>query len=91
MVAVLSVRRPTIVRSERVRMAIARPTRVPSRGEVHLVALAPTRGSKIRKTRPCLVISPDELNHHLRTDRGTHDDGRSSVSVPHRMYVRWQA
>jgi len=48
-------------------MAVARPTRVPSRGEVFLVELDPTRGSEIRKTRPCLVVSPDELNHHLRT------------------------
>lgn len=48
-------------------MAVTRPTRVPSRGEVYLVALDPTRGSEIQKTRPCLVISPDELNHHLRT------------------------
>lgn len=37
------------------------------RGEVHLVELDPTRGSEIRKTRPCLIVSPDELNHHLRT------------------------
>ena len=41
--------------------------RVPSRGEVHLVELDPTRGSEIRKTRPCVIVSPDELNHHLRT------------------------
>jgi len=40
---------------------------VASRGEVYLVQLDPTRGSEIRKTRPCLVVSPDELNHHLRT------------------------
>ncbi len=38
-----------------------------SRGEVHLVRLDPTRGSEIRKTRPCLVVSPDELNAHLQT------------------------
>jgi mRNA interferase MazF len=38
-----------------------------SRGEVHLVDLDPTRGSEIRKTRPCVVVSPDELNHHLNT------------------------
>ncbi|MGH9385705.1 MAG: type II toxin-antitoxin system PemK/MazF family toxin [Vicinamibacterales bacterium] len=37
------------------------------RGEVHLVRLDPTLGSEIRKTRPCLVVSPDELNQHLRT------------------------
>jgi mRNA interferase MazF len=38
-----------------------------SRFEVHLVALDPTVGSEIRKTRPCVVISPDEMNRHLRT------------------------
>jgi len=48
-------------------MAVKSVTRVPSRGEVFLVELDPTRGSEIRKTRPCVVISPDELNHHLRT------------------------
>ena len=48
-------------------MAVTRPARVPSRGDVYLVELDPTGGSEIRKTRPCLVISPDELNHHLRT------------------------
>lgn len=48
-------------------MAIARLTRAPSRGDVVLVELDPTRGSEVRKTRPCLVVSPDELNHHLRT------------------------
>ena len=37
------------------------------RGEVFLVDLHPTRGSEIQKTRPCVVISPDELNAHLRT------------------------
>ena len=42
-------------------------TRAISRGDVHLVRLDPTLGSGIRKTRPCLVVSPDELNQHLRT------------------------
>lgn len=37
------------------------------RGDIFLVALNPTRGSEIRKTRPCVVVSPDELNAHLRT------------------------
>jgi len=37
------------------------------RFEVHLVALDPTRGSEIQKTRPCLVVSPDEMNRHIRT------------------------
>ena len=38
-----------------------------SRGDVFLVALNPTRGGEIRKTRPCVVVSPDDLNAHLRT------------------------
>ena len=38
-----------------------------TRGEIYLIELDPTRGSEIRKTTPCLVISPDELNQHLRT------------------------
>jgi mRNA interferase MazF len=37
------------------------------RGEVHLLRLDPTLGSEIRKTRPCLIVSPDESNEHLRT------------------------
>ena len=35
--------------------------------KVWLVALDPTRGSEIRKTRPCLVVSPDEMNQHIAT------------------------
>ena len=34
---------------------------------VHLVRLAPTIGSEITKTRPCVIISPDEMNRHLQT------------------------
>jgi mRNA interferase MazF len=41
--------------------------RPPQRGEVYLVQLDPTLGSEIRKTRPCVIVSPDELNMHLRT------------------------
>jgi mRNA interferase MazF len=37
------------------------------RGDVHLVRLDPTLGSEIQKTRPCVIVSPDELNQHLRT------------------------
>ena len=37
------------------------------RGEVYLVSLNPTQGSEIQRTRPCVVVSPDELNAHLRT------------------------
>lgn len=37
------------------------------RFDVVLVSLDPTRGSEIRKTRPCVVVSPDEMNRHIRT------------------------
>jgi len=37
------------------------------RGDVFLVSLDPTRGGELQKTRPCVVVSPDELNAHLRT------------------------
>jgi mRNA interferase MazF len=40
---------------------------VMTRGEIHLVRLDPTLGSEIQKTRPCVIVSPDELNSHLRT------------------------
>jgi mRNA interferase MazF len=46
-------------------MAVERPAL--RKGDVYLIELDPTRGSEIRKTRPCLVVSPDELNDHLRT------------------------
>ena len=39
----------------------------PRRGDVYLVNLDPTRGREIKKTRPCVVVSPDELNAHLST------------------------
>ncbi len=38
-----------------------------NRFDVYLSNLDPTIGSGIKKTRPCLVISPDEMNHHIRT------------------------
>jgi mRNA interferase MazF len=37
------------------------------RGDVFLVSLDPARGGEIRKTRPCVVVSPDELNAYFRT------------------------
>ena len=46
-------------------MGVARASIV--RGDVYLVRLDPTLGSEIRKTRPGLIVSPDELNQHLRT------------------------
>jgi len=35
--------------------------------QIVLVNLDPTLGSEIKKTRPCVVISPNEMNGHLRT------------------------
>jgi mRNA interferase MazF len=43
---------------------VSRPPRL---DEVWLVSLDPTRGSEIMKTRPCLVVSPHEMNQHLKT------------------------
>jgi mRNA interferase MazF len=38
-----------------------------NRFDVYLVNLDPTICSEIHKTRPCLIVSPDEINHNLRT------------------------
>ncbi len=40
---------------------------VVARFEVYLVRLDPTEAYEIRKTRPCVVISPDEMNRHIGT------------------------
>jgi mRNA interferase MazF len=40
---------------------------VVKRFDVYLVNLDPTVGSEIRKARPCLIISPDEMNRHIAT------------------------
>lgn len=59
------------------------------RGDVFLVNLDPTQGGEIQKTRPCVVVSPDELNTHLRTfivaplTTGTH-------SYPFRVACRFE-
>ena len=37
------------------------------RYEVYLVNLDPTTGSEIHKSRPCLIVSPDEMNRHIAT------------------------
>ena len=39
----------------------------PQRGEIWLAALDPTVGSEIQKARPCVVVSPPEMNQYLRT------------------------
>jgi len=40
---------------------------VVNRFDVYLINLDPTVVSEIKKIRPCLIISPDEMNHHIRT------------------------
>ena len=40
---------------------------LPQRGEVYLVSLDPTQGREIKKPRPCVIVSPDELNSNLAT------------------------
>jgi len=40
---------------------------VVNRFEVYLVNLDPTQGTEIKKTHPCMIISPDEMNKHLNT------------------------
>jgi len=37
------------------------------RFDVYLVNLDPTIGNEIQKTRPCLIVSPDEMNRHIAT------------------------
>ena len=40
---------------------------VVNRFDVFLINFDPTIGSEIKKTRPCLIISPNEINHHIAT------------------------
>jgi len=40
---------------------------VVSRFDVYLVSLDPSQGHEIRKTRPCVIISPDDMNRHIGT------------------------
>jgi mRNA interferase MazF len=40
---------------------------VVKRGDIWLVALDPTLGSEIRKSRPCVIVSPPEMHDYLRT------------------------
>ncbi|MDF0486933.1 type II toxin-antitoxin system PemK/MazF family toxin [Sphingomonas sp. H39-1-10] len=59
------------------------------RGEVWLAALDPTVGSEIQKTRPCLIVSPDEMNAHLRTATVVPMTTGSRVA-PFRVAVRFK-
>lgn len=69
-------------------LVAADATRV-RRGDVVLVDLNPSSGREIRKRRPCLIVSPDELNEHLTTcivapmTTGSH-------AYPYRVACRFQ-
>lgn len=39
----------------------------PQLDDIWLISLDPIQGSEIQKTRPCLIVSPNEINRHLRT------------------------
>ena len=62
--------------------------------QIILVNLDPTLGSKIKKTRPCVVISPDEMNRHLRTIiiapmTTTSKDYPSRIEIKHDNKIGW--
>jgi mRNA interferase MazF len=59
------------------------------RGEIWLAALDPTIGGEIRKTRPCLIVSPDELNLNLRTVIAT-PMTTGNRPAPFRVPIRFQ-
>ena len=52
---------------KRPRAGPGRAPRTVARGEIWLVALDPTVGGEIRKSRPCVIISPSEMHEYLRT------------------------
>ncbi len=64
---------------------VSRPV---DRYEIYLVALDPTVGSEIQKTRLCLIVSPDDMNHHIDGRRCSHDDQRPRLS--HARPVRFR-
>jgi mRNA interferase MazF len=57
------------------------------RGEIWIVKLDPTVGSEIRKTRPCLIVSPAEIHDHLRTAIIAPLTSRG-FSAPYRISIR---
>lgn len=60
-----------------------------TRGDVWLVALDPTLGSEIQKTRPCVIISPPEMHDYLRTVI-TAPMTTGSRPAPYRIAVAFQ-
>jgi len=59
------------------------------RFDVYLIVPDPTVGSEIQKTRPCLIISPDEMNRHISTVIGAPMTTRGK-SYPSRVACKFQ-
>lgn len=62
--------------------------------EIVLANLDPTVGSEIRKTRPCVVISPNEMNQYLRTVviapmTGSSKNYPTRVEIKHENKIGW--
>ena len=67
-----------------------------SQYQIILVNLDPTLGSEIQKTRPCVIISPDEMNRHLRTTVIAPVTAKSKnyptrIEVKHNQRISWIA
>jgi mRNA interferase MazF len=64
--------------------------------QIILVNLDPTIGSEIKKTRPCVIVSPDEMNRHLRTIviapmTTTSKKNPTRIEVKHNNRIGWVA
>ena len=55
------------------------------RGDILLFDLEPTRGAEMRKQRPCIVVSPDELNERVRTLLVAPLTGSTGTGIPFRV------
>jgi len=62
---------------------------VVARGEIWLAALDPVRGSELKKTRPCMIVSPPEVHDRLRTVIAVPMTTRSSVT-PFRIPIAFE-
>ena len=63
--------------------------------EIVLVNLEPTLGSEVSKTRPCVVVSPNEMNHYLRTIvivpiTSTLKNYPTRISISNKILKAWQ-
>ena len=63
---------------------------VVNRFDVFLVNLDPTIGSEIQKTRPCLIISPNEINHHIATVIVAPMTTKGQIIYPTRVTCQFQ-